>query len=305
MRKDGEMRLTVRVKGDLSSFLVAHGYSRTKVKQLIRHRAVDVNGKVAERPSLPLAPGDSVAVRKKSRENYAPLPRGLEIVYEDEAMMVVSKPAGLLSIATAHEKRRTAYYQINSYLRKRTPGARERVFIVHRLDKDTSGLIVLAKSEAVKRSLQGNWRKAEKRYFAVVEGTPPRREGEIRSHLVQTDTFRVFSGKPSATSKLAVTRYRVLRAGSECALLDVCLETGRKNQIRVHLSDIDHPVVGDRKYGAETDPLGRLALHAYLLAFPHPVTGEPLRFETGMPPRFTSLLGGKSAIGKARRGRKR
>lgn len=298
-------RFTVKGRGDLASFLVTQGLSRTKVKQLIGHRAVEVNGRAAERPSHALFPGDSVTITSRPREREVPPPRGIEIVYEDDAILVASKPAGLLSIATAHERRRTAYYRINSYLRRRNPKAHERVFIVHRLDRDTSGLIVLAKNEPAKRSLQEGWRGAEKRYFAVVEGIPRKREGVIRSHLVETETFKVFSGKPSAGSKLAVTRYRVLRSGRSCSLLDILLETGRKHQIRVHLSDIDHPVLGDRKYGAETDPLGRLALHAYFLAFSHPVTGERMRFVTEIPPAFDALLReGRKAGGRPLTGRK-
>jgi len=296
-------RRTVKKHTDLAAFLVGLGYSRTKTKQLVRHRAVEVNGTAAQRPDHPLSPGDRVEIGRKTGQPEVPPPRGITILHDDGAILVAAKPAGLLSIATEHERKRTAYYLINEYLRRRDPRAQERVFIVHRLDRDTSGLIVFAKSEGIKRRLQGGWKKAEKRYCAVVEGIPKKREGEIRSHLAQTDTFKVYSARPSEKSRLAVTRYRVLAAGRGRALLDVTLETGRKNQIRVHLSDIDHPVVGDRKYGAETDPLGRLALHAYLLAFPHPLTGEPLRFRTEVPRQFRELVRDGRGTGSGPRGR--
>jgi 23S rRNA-/tRNA-specific pseudouridylate synthase len=149
---------------------------------------------------------------------------------------------------------------------------------------------VFAKSEAVKRTLQDTWKTVEKRYYAIAEGTPDKHEGQITSYLSEMKSLMVYSGRHSADAKRAVTKYRVLKHSREYSLLDILLETGRKNQIRVHLADIGHPVVGDKKYGAVTDPLRRLGLHAYLLSFKHPVTGKLMRFEIAMPGTFGMIL---------------
>ena len=215
---------------------------------------------------------------------------GICVVYEDDAVIVIEKPAGLLTIASETEKVKTAYYQLNEFLKQRSTGTRERIFIVHRLDRDTSGLMVFAKSEAVKMTLQGSWKTAEKRYYAIVEGTPVKKEGEIESNLSETKSLKVYSSRKQDQAKRAKTKYRVLKRSREYALLDILLETGRKNQIRVHLADIGHPVAGDKKYGARTDPLKRLGLHACLLSFNHPVTGERKRFESTLPDRFNMLM---------------
>ncbi|HBH61503.1 MAG TPA: RNA pseudouridine synthase [Nitrospiraceae bacterium] len=279
----------VKKGGSLIEYLTALGHTRTKIKQLISHRAIEVNGKAAKDLAQLLHKGDKVSVSKDKKGPEPVLSLGMKIVYEDDAVIVLDKPAGLLTIASETEKTKTAYYALNEYLRQRAPAAGERIFIVHRLDRDTSGLIVFAKNEAVKRMLQGNWKDVEKRYYAIVEGTPAKKEGEIISRLSETRTLRVYSDPHSNEAKLSRTKYRVVKHGPEYALLDILLETGRKNQIRVHLADIGHPVAGDKKYGARTDPFGRLGLHAYLLLFTHPHTGVPLRFESRMPGRWRGL----------------
>jgi 23S rRNA pseudouridine1911/1915/1917 synthase len=138
--------------------------------------------------------------------------------------------------------------------------------------------------------LQGNWNEVEKRYYAIVEGTPVKKQGEIRSHLRETKSLRVYSNRHSDEAKSAITKYQVIRQSKGYALLDILLVTGRKNQIRVHLADIGHPVAGDKKYGAQTDPLKRLGLHAYLLSFKHPITGNAMRFKSEMPDRFRAIM---------------
>jgi 23S rRNA pseudouridine1911/1915/1917 synthase len=275
--------------GTLIDYLTALGHKRTKIKQLISHRAIEVNGKVIKDLHHPLLKGDTISVSKGKKEPKVVPSLGIKVIYEDDAVIVVDKPAGLLTIASETEKTRTAYYQLNEYLRQKSPGAGERIFIVHRLDRDTSGLIVFAKKEAVKRLLQDNWKDVEKRYYAMVEGTPAKNEGEIISRLSETKALRVYSDPHSDEAKLARTKYRVLKHGPEYALLDILLETGRKNQIRVHLADIGHPVAGDKKYGAKTDPFRRLGLHAYLLSFKHPVTGDLMCFKRRMPDRWCSI----------------
>jgi 23S rRNA pseudouridine1911/1915/1917 synthase len=273
----------------LVDYLAGLGYSRTKIKQLLKYRAVEVNGQAVSSISHAVLPGDIVAVRKEKQEPAPEPSLGIRIVFEDDALIVIEKPAGLLTIASETEKVKTAYYQLNEFLRKRSAGTGERIFIVHRLDRDTSGLLMFAKSEAVKIALQSSWKTAEKRYCAVVEGTPEKKEETIESYLRETKSLKVYSSREQGTAKHAATKYRIVKHGREYALLDIVLETGRKNQIRVHLADIGHPVAGDKKYGARTDPFKRLALHACFLSFTHPVTGEVMRFESTIPDRFNLL----------------
>lgn len=280
----------VKTNCRLIDYLTDIGYTRTKTKQLFKHRSIAVNGKVVQSLTHLLLKGDTVSVSKDQKDTKAALPAGMKIIYEDEAIIVIEKPAGLLTIASETEKMKTAYYQLNEFLMLRNPKAGERIFIVHRLDRDTSGLIVFAKNEDVKRALQQNWKEVEKRYYAVVEGTPGKKEGEIKSSLRETKSLRVYSAPNSDEAKPSITRYRVLKPGRGYALLDILLKSGRKNQIRVHLSDIGHPVAGDKKYGAKNNPLNRLGLHAYLLSFKHPVSGKQLRFETTLPGSFNTCL---------------
>ncbi|MBI4826218.1 MAG: RluA family pseudouridine synthase [Nitrospirae bacterium] len=279
----------VKTKSSLVDFLADAGFTRTKVKQLLKHRAIEVNGKAAKVLSRLLLEGDTVSIskeRKEKKEIKMVPPMGIKVIYEDDDLIVIEKPAGLLTIASEAEKIKTAYYQLNEFFKMRAPGTNERLFIVHRLDRDTSGLIVFAKNEKTKRILQGNWDQVDKRYYAIVEGKPVKEESEIRSRLSETKSLKVYSTRHSDDGKLAITKYRVLKKGSEYSLLEILLETGRKNQIRVHLSDIGHPVAGDKKYGAKTNPFSRLGLHACLLSFKHPATGILLRFESKLPAVF-------------------
>ncbi len=280
----------VKTERSLIDYLTDTGFTRTKVKQLMRHRSIEVNGKAAEGFDHLLRKGDTVSVSKDRNRSKVVLPLGIKIIFEDDHLIVIEKPAGLLSIASETEKTKTAYYQLNEFLKQRTPRTRERIFIVHRLDRDTSGLIVFAKDEKVKKRLQDGWKEVEKRYYAIVEGTPVKKEGEIISRLNETKSLKVYSDRHSDRAKLSKTKYLVVKTGRTCSLLDILLETGRKNQIRVHLSDIGHPVAGDKKYGAKTDALGRLGLHSYRLVFKHPVTGATLRFESKLPHMFIKLI---------------
>lgn len=285
----------VKTRTGLADFLADIGFTKTKVKQLLKHRAIGVNGKDVNVLSRLLHEGDTVSVskdRKEKKEIKMVPAMGIKVIYEDDDLIVIEKPAGLLTIASETEKVKTAYYQLNEFFKMRNPGTTERLFIVHRLDRETSGLIVFAKNEQTKRILQGNWGQVDKRYYAIVEGVPVKEKSEIRSRLSETKSLKVYSNRHSEDGKLAITKYRVLKKSTEYSLLEILLETGRKNQIRVHLSDIGHPVVGDKKYGAKTNPFSRLGLHAYLLSFKHPATGTQLRFKTELPGVFSNLLPG-------------
>jgi 23S rRNA pseudouridine1911/1915/1917 synthase len=285
-------KLVAHEEISLAALLAASGYSKTKAKQLFKYRAISVGNVVATRHDQTLLAGDEVCIKseKEVGEPGKSCP-GLTIVHEDEAIIVVDKVAGLLTIATEKEKTKTAYYRLTAWLKERSGSARERIFIVHRLDRDTSGLLVFARNEAAKRALQERWPETDKKYAAIVEGIPKEPKGRIASNLRETKFLRVYSVRDSeGDGKPSVTNYQLLRAAGSYALLDITLETGRKNQIRVHLADIGHPVAGDKKYGARTNPVGRLALHAYFLAFFHPVTGKRLEFRAPLPAKFKRMF---------------
>jgi len=218
-------------------------------------------------------------------------PRGLPILHEDQDILVVAKPAGLLTIGTDREKARTAHYLLNDYVRKGDPKSRHRVYVVHRLDKDTSGILLFAKSEQAKHFLQEHWPQTEKHYLAIVHGRLTPKEATITSYLAENAAQKVYSTPDPAKGKLSHTAYKVMQEGKGLSLVDIHLLTGRKHQIRVHFAEKGHPVAGDKKYG-NTAPVGkRLMLHARSLSFIHPHSGKEMRFELGMPEEFARLLG--------------
>lgn len=219
------------------------------------------------------------------------LPLGLALLHEDRDILVVDKPPGLLTIGTERERERTAYRILTDYVRKGCARARNRVFIVHRLDRESSGLLVFAKSEEAKHRLQGGWDEVKKRYLAVVHGRFGKPSGVITSYLAENKARIVRSTTDRRWGKLSHTAYRVLREARGLSLLEVDLLTGRKHQIRVHMAEAGHPIVGDRKYGQENDAHRRLALHAQSICFRHPFSGAPLSFSTEMPAYFAALLG--------------
>jgi 23S rRNA pseudouridine1911/1915/1917 synthase len=266
---------------------------KTKIKQILKFGSVRVNGRVITWYQHPLKPGDQIEILSKERASVerSKTELGLKIVYEDSSLLVVEKPAGLLTMGTEREKEATLYFMLNEYERSKTKDASGRVFIVHRLDRDASGLIVFAKSDALKRALQGHWELATKKYYAITEGTPKEKTGTIENYLREDAFKRVYSvPKNHPEAQHAVTHYRVLRENEGYALLEVTLETGRKNQIRVHLSGLGCPIMGDEKYGAKSDPFRRLALHACFLSFPHPATGELKTFRSALPGPFKKIF---------------
>lgn len=218
-------------------------------------------------------------------------PRGLSVLYEDRDVIVVEKPCGLLTMGTERDKTRTAHSILNEYVRKGDPRSRNRIYIVHRLDRETSGILIFAKSETAKAYLQDHWQETDKRYLTVVHGSFSAKSGTISSYLAENSALTVFSTPDPARGKLSHTEYRVLKEAPGISLLEVHLLTGRKHQIRVHMSEKGHPVVGDRKYGTGRDSSAILALHARSLSFTHPVNGKRLTFETGIPAFFTRLMG--------------
>jgi len=218
-------------------------------------------------------------------------PKGLNIVFEDHYIVVVDKSSGLLTVSTEKIRENTAYFLLNEYVKKGNQKSRNRVFIVHRLDRDTSGLLVFAKTEPAKQYLQSEWKHFEKKYYALVHGHLPEKEGLITSYLAENSMHRMYSVTNPEKGTLAKTRYKVIRESKNYSLLLIDLLTGKKNQIRVHLSENGHPVAGDKVYGKQgTDKnIKRLALHSCFLKISHPFTEEEMIFESPLPDYFKSL----------------
>ena len=229
-------------------------------------------------------------MKQQTRPGNKHLPKDISILYEDNDILVAVKPSGLLTMGTDRDKSRTLYALLTDYVRKGYSKSAKRIFIVHRLDRDTSGVVIFAKSMEAKLKLQGQWEETGKKYIAVVHGRFEKREGTITSCLAENKAHLVYSTPDASKGKLSNTSYRVLKDTREFSLLEVNLLTGRKHQIRVHLADIGHPVLGDDKYGKGKDKYKRLALHAGSISFLHPSSGKRLTFETGFPEYFNKLV---------------
>lgn len=264
---------------------------RKQVRTWLKFQAVTVNDRPVSQFDHPLRRGDVVAIRSdRFAVPKTVLPSGIQIRFEDAAVLVIEKPEGLLSVASESEQEKTAYFQLTDYLRRGQEQARDRVWIVHRLDRETSGLMVFAKTEAAKTALQTGWDRAVKCYEAVVEGRLRGDAGTFASDLDESNLLRVRSAPASDLTRHAVTHYRVLARREWRTLVELTLETGRRHQIRVHLADAGCPIIGDRKYGAKSDPAKRLGLHACSLAFPHPTTGTPMTFRSPTPKELLRLV---------------
>ncbi|MFC1671992.1 RluA family pseudouridine synthase [Planctomycetota bacterium] len=225
---------------------------------------------------------------KKSPKRYQP--KGLSILHEDRDILVVNKVSGLLTVSSEKVRDDTAYYRLNEYVRKGNPKSRHRVRIVHRLDRDASGVIVFAKNEEGKRYLQKEWQGFQKTYCALVHGTMPEKEGIITSYLAEYGVHKMHSVKDPTKGQLAKTGYTVLRESAKYSLLKIDLLTGRKNQIRVHLADKGCPVAGDKKYGVKDKGIKRLTLHAASITIVHPHSKETMTFTAPVPAYFKSLM---------------
>ncbi|ASN06943.1 RluA family pseudouridine synthase [Virgibacillus necropolis] len=265
---------------------VMENRSRNSVKSILTRGQVSVDDDLTTKHNYQLKPGQTVMILKNKVAAKVNKMIGLSIIHEDKDIIVINKDAGLLSIASAKEKDLTAHSQLMDYVRIANP--KNRIFVVHRLDRDTSGVMVFAKNEKVKRTLQDNWKRIvkERTYTAIVDGTVKKPEGTITSWLKESSTLVMYSSPKEGDGLRAVTHYQKQLSNKHFSLLKVNLETGRKNQIRVHMNDIGHPVVGDKKYGSNTNAIGRLGLHASVLAFEHPGTGKLLRFEADVPDSF-------------------
>lgn len=264
-------------------------HTPTKVKSMMRHHQFAVNGTPVSQFDFGVKTGDEFSVNFDQSFRVFKHPR-IQLVYEDADILVINKGYGVLSMGTDSVKTGTAYSVMREYVKYHNP--RAQVFIVHRLDRDTSGLMMLAKTREAKDAMQHNWNNMviNRKYVAVVEGMIEEEKGVMRSYLAENSQFEVYSTDDASKGQLAITRWKRLAAAGGYSLMELELDTGRKNQIRVHMKDLGHPIVGDRKYGAQSSPIHRLALHAQTLRFVHPITRQEMNFSTPIPAKFRSLL---------------
>lgn len=263
---------------------------RTTVKDYLKHNQVMVSQTVTRQWDQELQSGDIVKVNTSREFQVFKNPR-LKIVYEDDDIIVVNKGYGLLSMGTDNKSEGTAYWILRDYVKRKDP--RNKIFIVHRLDQQTSGLMMFAKNVQAKEAMQHNWNNMvlERRYIAIVEGgqiDPP--VGSVESYLAENSVHEVYSTDNPNEGQFAVTRYRTLRSRGQYSMVELQLETGRKNQIRVHMKDLGHPIAGDKRYGAKTSPIHRLCLHAQTLRFVHPITKRDMNFTSELPAGFTKMV---------------
>ncbi len=256
--------------------------SQTTLRKMLRHDRVTLDGTALRRADAPVRTGQVIDIASGRETTVRP---PCDILYRDDHVLAVHKPPGILSMGRGRPGEDTLYRRLQAFVHTTSAG-RDRVFIVHRLDQEASGIMLFALSPSVQDKLQSSWPSTEKHYWALVEGSPPKEEGTIESWLRENSAYKVYAAPEGPDAKLAVTHYRVCKTGPARSLLDVRIETGRKNQIRVQLSDLGCPIVGDRRYGARTDPIHRLGLHACLLAFTHPVSGERVRLQLPVPGAF-------------------
>lgn len=278
---------TVTEPAELLTFLLNNisNLSRNSIKSLLARGQVFVDGQAITAYNHALVPGQIITLSKDKAADKVELV-GLSILHEDDDVIVIQKDAGLLSVASPKENEMTAYRQLMTHVRVQNPHGR--IFVVHRLDRDTSGVMMFAKSEQVQQALQNSWQDTvkERTYIALVEGAVKKPEGTISSWLKESSTLRMYSSPYPNDGQHAITHYKTIESNRNYSLLEVHLETGRKNQIRVHMEDIGHPIVGDKKYGSKSKIIGRLGLHANVLAFIHPTDGQLMRFESKVPKSF-------------------
>lgn len=281
--------ITVKENAPLLEYLINNvSESRSKLKATLQGRGIAVNGRMVTQFDYQLKAGDKIIISRHKKQNQFKS-RYVKIVYEDRWLVVVEKNIGILSMAAGHSSLNVKSVLDDYFLKSRQ---KCRAHVVHRLDRDTSGLMVYAKDIETEQILEHNWHQIvyDRRYVAVVSGEMEQNNGTIANWLKDNKAYITYSSPTDNGGKYAVTHFQVLNRTTEHSLVEYKLETGRKNQIRVHSADMRHPVCGDMKYGNGDDPLHRLCLHAYMLCFTHPVTGEPMEFSTPIPTAFRSLF---------------
>ena len=281
------MKLVVKTEGELLDYLYNNlDMPKKRIKQYLTHGAIYVNNNKTTKYNYKVVPGMRIVIDTDSK-GKAELP--FDILFEDDHIIVVNKPSGLLTIATEKEKEKTLYHIVREYLVSKNKNAK--VFIVHRLDKDTSGIVVLAKDMKTKNRLQENWNEyvSLREYTAVVHGHLKNKEDRIVEYLKENKTNLVYATR-QGDGKEAITNYKVLKENSNYSLVSITIETGRKNQIRVAFNNLKHPIVGDNKYGNVKDDKNRLYLHANRLKMYYPEIKKDILFETSIPSEFKKLM---------------
>lgn len=278
------INITVTQDDELLNYLYGQGLhlSKSKIKSLLKHECIAIDHEVTTQFNDPVKMGQIITIVEHNQQKDTPL----KILYEDKDILVVDKPYGLLTIATSKEEELTAYRMASSYVK--TQDTKNKIFVVHRLDKDTSGVLLFAKSDRAKKAYQADWNKlvSDRTYVAVVEGTVVKKQDKIESYLQENKTTHMYS---TSTGLHAITRYELIKASAENSILKVNIDTGRKNQIRVHLADVKHPIIGDKKYGATTNPIKRLGLHAYRLVVTNPLNKKQMTFIAPLPPKLRKI----------------
>lgn len=282
----------VNKNGILLDFLLEHvqGQSRNNIKNILKRHCVSVDGAPVTQFDFEIAKGDIVIVSRFPIKDQKKHSKKIPIIYEDDEIIVIDKPVGMLSIASDKEKANTAYRMVTDYLQ--AFDRHNRVFVVHRIDKETSGVLMFAKNEKLRDLLQDNWNDLviKRGYYAICEGRMEELEGTIKSYLKMNKENLMYVSKTSKDAQFCITNYKVVSETDRYSLLDVDIKSGRKNQIRVQLGSIGHYIIGDDKYGEPSDPIHRLGLHAYNLTLKHPITGKVLKFESKIPPIFDSFM---------------
>lgn len=287
-----ETRLKVAEPTELMTFLLAKmgGMSRSSVKSLLAHRQVMVNNEVTTQFNLALKKNDLVVINSLRGNIELSHPK-LKIIFEDQYVIVVEKKEGLLTVSTGNSDETTAFSILKNYVKKGFPA--NRIYVVHRLDRETSGVIMFAKTKEIQLALQEHWHEVVTRrvYVALVEGKVEKEKDTIVTWLTENEkSLKIHSSDVDNGGQQAITHYRCIKSNERYSLLEIELETGRKNQIRVHMQGIGHPIVGDKKYGSTVSPIGRLGLHARILAFIHPMSLENVSFETQVPRNFLNIF---------------
>lgn len=287
--KQVELKIVVKNDDKLLEYLLNNikDKSKNNIKSLLKNKNISVNGVTTTQFDYELNKNDIICIRLKEISGMKKKDN-MEILYEDEYLIIVNKNSGLLTVGTIKEKERTLYHYVSEYVKK--DNRKNKIFIVNRLDKDTSGIVVFAKSEKIKEMMQDNWDKSVllKNYIAVVEGVTDG-HGIIKSYLEENKEHMVYSTN-NKSGKFSITEYTRIKCNKKYSLLEIKLHTGRKNQIRVHMKDIKHPIIGDSKYGNNSNPINRLGLHASRLIFIHPISNKNIDIKCSVPTSFYNLF---------------
>lgn len=262
------------------------GMNKTKIRNLLKYRRIELNGKVVERANELVNENDQITIDYQNKQDASSKKFPLPILFEDDYFIAVEKPAGIITSGKDIHQNVTLQELVSVYLQDKTKG-KQNAFIIHRLDKEVGGIVLMSKTEKLQQEMKDNWQKVRKLYYAFVEGCPNPSQGKIETYLLDTQEQVVVVTNNKEEGKLAITHYKVIQKIGKNSLLEIELKTGRKNQIRVHLSHIGCPIVGDRKYGADASVLRQIRLHSYCLEFPHPVTQNIIKIISQPPSNFT------------------